>query len=77
VKIFKCVRCEYFEKANWPWFLPMQKLFTGVAGFCMDSLNPDFNEYAKESGRGIPRTKAIFGPEWCRFKDAQSKGRLM
>jgi len=70
MRIFKCSKCEYFQKADWSNGDLEQKIF-GVLGFCMDSLNPDFNLFAQISGRGIPKLQAIFSPKWCRFKNVK------
>ena len=71
----RCKRCKYFQKADWSgiyvgWglFGIKHRLFR-VCGFCMDNKNPDFNDYAKASGRGIGKLKAVFGPKWCRLRN--------
>jgi len=68
MKIFKCSKCEYFEKDDWSNGDLEQKIF-GVYGHCMDTINPDFNSFAQIYGRGIPKLQAIFSPKWCRFKN--------
>lgn len=74
----KCKKCKYFNKADWP-FVPFRifgmfgisHIINRVCGFCMDSKNPDFNDYAKASGRGIGKIQSIFSPKWCRFRNKQ------
>jgi len=75
MKISKCKRCKYFRKSDWSCvgfhvfgMFGVRHILTRVCGFCLDSDNPDFNMFAKVSGRGIGKIQAIFRPKWCRFK---------
>ena len=75
MKIGKCRNCKYFKKADWSFVLikwfnirEINHMLFRVAGFCMDKNNPDFNCYAKASGRGIRKSATIFSPKWCRLR---------
>jgi hypothetical protein len=69
-----CKRCEHFKPygkvmIKMPnWFSQLLFHFQHVKGFCMDSSNPTFNEYAKSSGRGLGYKAYLFGTEGCKFK---------
>jgi hypothetical protein len=71
----KCKKCKYFQGKDWSFagfhifgMFGISHILNRVCGFCMDSENPDFNDYAKANGRGIGKLQAIFAPKWCRFK---------
>ena len=66
-KFGKCYKCDYFQEKDWSWGTLEQRIF-GVTGHCMDKENPDFNDWARELGRGIPKTQTLFSPKWCRFR---------
>jgi hypothetical protein len=75
VKMGKCKKCKYFQKADWSWtgfhifgMFGLSHRLNRVCGFCMDNDNPDFNDYAQARGRGIGKLQAIFSPKWCRFR---------
>ncbi len=59
-----CRNCEYFKKKNMDGFSLWEK-FQSVVGFCMDSNNPYFNDYACRYGRGICRLESYIKPKWC------------
>jgi hypothetical protein len=71
MKVCKCKKCNYFQKANWSNGTIEQKIF-GVSGFCIDDKNPDFNDFAKAYGRGISKTETILSPKWCRLREERS-----
>lgn len=48
------------------WFRDLLYKFQHVKGFCMDSENKCFNEFAKHFGRGLKWRDYIFKPKWCR-----------
>lgn len=63
-----CWRCEYFQNNRWKMTVPLPKRLFHVVGFCMYSDNPDFNDFAKEYGRGIGRVDSFIKPKWCNKK---------
>jgi hypothetical protein len=79
MKIGKCRNCTYFDKDDWKaWdkeigfhvfgMFGLSHRILRVCGHCMDKDNPDFNIFAKQTGRGIGKIQAIFSPKWCRFR---------
>jgi len=71
MKIGKCRKCKYYQKKDWSFvgfhifgMFGIFHVLNRVCGFCMDSENPDFNEFAKSYGRGIGKLQAIFSPKW-------------
>ena len=75
MKIGKCRNCVYFQKADWagikirPFSMfGINHFIFRVCGFCMDKNNPDFNNFAKASGRGIGKLDSLFSPKWCRLR---------
>ncbi|OHD25275.1 MAG: hypothetical protein A2Y34_03985 [Spirochaetes bacterium GWC1_27_15] len=59
-----CRKCEHYQPKDLTGMSLVNKL-QSVSGFCMDSNNPDFNEYARNFGRGIYRTDSYITPNWC------------
>jgi len=59
-----CRTCEHYKKKDLIGYSLYEK-FQSVSGFCMDSNNPDFNEYARSFGRGIGRADSYTTPKWC------------
>jgi len=66
-----CKKCMFFQKNNFEGTSLRYKMF-GVRGFCMDSENPDFNDFAKAAGRGLCRKDIRKSPDWCRFNKKES-----
>jgi hypothetical protein len=72
-----CKKCPYFKPYGKPAlirYLPflfptifhkLRYLLGHVPGFCMDSENPIFNDYAKRSGRGMGLLEYLLRPKWC------------
>jgi hypothetical protein len=67
-----CRKCEHYKKKNLKGFSLSIKI-RSVSGFCMDSTNPDFNEYAQAFGRGIGRIESYTSPTWCAKRNNPTK----
>lgn len=64
----KCKNCEHFKSKSLKGLSLWRKIWS-VSGFCEDSLNTDFNVFARLFGRGVSKTDKLKGcPVWCRFK---------
>ena len=59
-----CRKCEHYQPKDLTGMSLLEK-FHSVSGFCTDSDNPDFNEYARNFGRGIGRLDSYITPKWC------------
>jgi len=59
-----CRECEFYSEDDLTGLSPQDKL-DHVSGHCMDSNNPDFNEWARTFGRGITRENSLSHPKWC------------
>ena len=59
-----CIKCDHYKEKDLEGMSLLEK-FNSVSGFCMDSNNPDFNEWAREFGRGIRRVDSYITPNWC------------
>jgi len=59
-----CRECEFYSEDDLTGLSPQEKL-DHVSGHCMDSDNPDFNEWARTFGRGITREDSVSHPKWC------------
>jgi len=59
-----CRKCDHYQSKDLNGMSLLEK-FHSVSGFCMDSDNPDFNEWAREFGRGIGRFESYITPNWC------------
>ena len=59
-----CRECEFYSEDDLTGLSPQEKL-DHVSGHCMDSNNPDFNEWARTFGRGITREDSFTSPKWC------------
>jgi hypothetical protein len=68
IKMISCRKCEHYKKKDLTGMSLLRK-FQSVSGFCMDSNNPDFNEYAKAFGRGIGRLDSYITPKWCNKRE--------
>ena len=62
--MISCRKFEHYQSKDLTGFTLLEK-FHSVSGFCMDSNNPDFNEYARSFGRGISRNDSYKTPKWC------------
>ena len=62
--MISCRKCEHYQLKDLTGMSLLEK-FQSVSGFCMDSDNPDFNEYARNFGRGIGRLESYVTPKWC------------
>ena len=80
MKIAKCKKCSYFSKAEYKEWNKMigvhifgdfglKHKILRVCGHCIDSENPDFNVFAKATGRGIGKIEAFLRPKWCRCRN--------
>jgi len=63
-KMISCRVCELYRPKDLTGMSLLEKS-QSVSGFCMDSNNPDFNEWAREFGRGIGRFESYITPKWC------------
>ena len=59
-----CIECEFYSEDDLTGLSPQDKL-DHVSGHCMDSNNPDFNEWARIFGRGITMEDSLTNPKWC------------
>jgi len=62
--MISCRKFEHYQSKDLTGFTLLEKC-QSVSGFCMDSNNPDFNEYARSFGRGIGRADSYTTPKWC------------
>lgn len=62
--MLSCRKCEHYQPKDLTGFTLLEKI-QSVSGFCIDSNNPDFNEYARNLGRGIGRFESYITPKWC------------
>jgi len=62
--MISCRKCEHYQPKDLTGFTLLEKC-QSVSGFCMDSNNSDFNEWAREFGRGINRSDSYITPKWC------------
>ena len=67
-----CIECEFYSEDDLTGLSPQDKL-DHVSGHCMDSNNPDFNEWARTFGRGITREDSLTSPNWCSKRDNHEK----
>jgi len=67
-----CKECEFYSEDDLTGLSPQEKL-DHVSGHCMDSNNPDFNEWARTFGRGITREDSLTNPKWCGKLDNPEK----
>jgi len=59
-----CRKCEHYIKDDLT-RLSLYRKLRHASGHCMDSNNPDFNEWARNFGRGIKRLDSYITPKWC------------
>lgn len=67
-----CITSEHYQEKDLTGMSPFERL-QSVSGFCMDSDNPDFNEWAKKFGRGICREDSYTNPKWCSKRENPEK----
>jgi len=67
-----CNKCEFYSEDDLTGLSPQDQL-NHVSGHCMDSSNPDFNEWAKKFGRGITREDSLTNHKWCGKLDNPEK----
>jgi len=67
-----CRKCEHYQPKDLEGFTLLEK-FQSVSGFCMDSDNPNFNEWAREFGRGTGRFESYISPNWCAKRKNQKE----
>ena len=58
-----CRECEFYSEGDLTG-LSIEDKLNHVSGHCMDSNNPDFNEWARTFGRGITREDSLTNPKW-------------
>jgi len=59
-----CKECEFYSEDYLTGLSPQDQL-DHTSGHCMDSSNPDFNEWARTFGKGIAREDSYTNPKWC------------
>jgi len=59
-----CIECEFYSEDDLTGLSPQEKL-DHVSSHCIDSNNPDFNEWAREFGRGVTKEESLSHPKWC------------
>ena len=67
-----CKECGFYSEDDLTELSPQDKL-DHVSGHCMDSGNPDFNEWARMFGRGIVREDSYTSPKWCAKRENPEK----
>ena len=67
-----CIECEFYSEDNLTG-LSSQDMLDHTSGHCMDSDNPDFNEWARTFGKGITREDSLTNPKWCSKRDNHEK----
>lgn len=67
-----CRECEFYSEDDLTGLSPQDKI-NHTSGHCMDSNNPDFNEWARTFGRGITREDSLTSPKWCAKRENPEK----